>query len=350
MQCDREVACDTSVLKMLDGDSYGDYGNTLIRFAEKASHTSIPFAVNLGGSMAQMKRRIVNIAAYETPSLKKRLKGMTAFLLTAVLLIGLAPLLSTYAADNSRYQWNPSSKNIAALDLSSYFGEYDGSFVLYNLEQDAWGVYDMEHAVLRRSPDSTYKIYAALFGLEESIITPEDSKIRWDGTNYPIKEWNADQTLESAMRSSVNWYFQEIDRQLGPDSVKKYIQKTRYGNEDTETGLSSYWLESSLKISPIEQVEQLIKLYNNTLGFQPENIETVKDSICLSSSEAGSIYGKTGTGSIDDSNVNGWFVGYVETAGNTYFFAANIGAKADASGTNAAAITMSILSDMNIWR
>ena len=350
MQCDREVACDTSVLNMLDGDSYGDYGNTLISFAEKISHASIPFAVNLSGTMTQMKRRIMNIAAYETPTLKKKLKGMAAFLLTSVLLISLAPILSTYAAEDIHYRWKSSSKNVTSLDLSSYFGEYEGSFVLYNLEQDAWGIYDIEHASLRRSPDSTYKMYDALFGLEEGIITPEDSKMEWDGENYPFKEWNADQTLTSAMRSSVNWYFQGIDKQLGSASVKNYIQKIGYGNENTEAGLPFYWLESSLKISPIEQVEQLVRLYNNAFGFQPENVEAVKDSICLSLSEAGTIYGKTGTGSIDDSNVNGWFVGYVETAGNTYFFAANIGAGADASGANAAEITMAVLSDMNIWK
>ena len=193
-------------------------------------------------------------------------------------------------------------------------------------------------------------MYDALFGLEEGIITPEDSKMEWDGENYPFKEWNADQTLTSAMRSSVNWYFQGIDKQLGSASIKNYIQKIGYGNENTEAGLPFYWLESSLKISPIEQVEQLVRLYNNAFGFQPENVEAVKDSICLSLSETGTIYGKTGTGSIDDSNVNGWFVGYVETAGNTYFFAANIGAGADASGANAAEITMSVLSDMNIWK
>ena len=35
MRNDREVACDTSVLKMLEEDDYADYGNTLINFAEK---------------------------------------------------------------------------------------------------------------------------------------------------------------------------------------------------------------------------------------------------------------------------------------------------------------------------
>lgn len=45
---------------------------------------------------------------------------------------------------------------------------------------------------------------------------------------------------------------------------------------------STYWMESSLEISPIEQVELLTKLHNNSFGFVPENINAVKDAICLS--------------------------------------------------------------------
>ena len=126
MRNDREVACDTSVLKMLEEDAYEDYGNTLINFAEKISLTPFPFAASLGGNMKQMKRRILNIASYEKPTFMKKLKGMTAFLLTAVLLLGLAPILSTYATDVSRYQWKISSENISYADFSSCFGEYEG--------------------------------------------------------------------------------------------------------------------------------------------------------------------------------------------------------------------------------
>ena len=43
------------------------------------------------------------------------------------------------------------------------------------------------------------------------------------------------------------------------------------------------------------------------------------------------------------------FIGYIEIVNNIYFFATNIGADNNATGSNAAEITMSILSDMNIW-
>ena len=350
MRNDREIACDTSVLKMLEEDDYENYGNTLINFIEKVSISPFPFAASLSGNMKQIKRRIINIASYEKPTFYKKLKGMTAFILTTVLIMGLTPFISTYAADESHYQWKSSSENISYVDFSKYFGKYEGSFVLYDLGNDAWSIHDIEHATLRVAPDSTYKIYDALFGLEEGVITPEDSFIAWNGESYPFEAWNADQTLQSAMTSSVNWYFQSVDEQLGTTSVYDYIKEIGYGNKNMSGDFSTYWMESSLKISPIEQVELLTQLQNNNFGFAPENINAVKDSICLSSSDAGTFYGKTGTGRVDGQDVNGWFIGYIETVDNTYFFATNIGADSDATGGNATEITMSILSDMNIWK
>lgn len=89
-------------------------------------------------------------------------------------------------------------------------------------------------------------------------------------------------------------------------------------------------------------------LYYNSFGFAPENIRAVKDALFLSAQKYGSLYGKTGTGCVEGQNVNGWFVGYVETADNLYFFAANITGGQDAAGSRAAEITMSILAGRNL--
>ena len=349
MRNDKEVACDTSVLNMLDEDTYEDYGNTLINFAEKVSLTPFPFASSLGGNVKQMKRRIINIASYEKPTFAKKLKSMVAFVLTAILLIGLTPILSTQAAESQKYQWDVTTKNISTLDVSKQFGTYEGSFVLYDLENDHWFINDREQAVTRVAPDSTYKIYDSLFALDAGIITPENSQIEWDHTDYPFEAWNEDQTLESAMTSSVNWYFQSLDNQLGKATLQSYVQSIEYGNENINGELTSYWMESTLKISPVEQVELLIALYQNNLPFTPENIQTVKDSICLSYSSGGTFYGKTGTGRIDGQDVNGWFIGFLETPRHTWFFATNIKAEQFATGTNAVEITRAILSDLHIW-
>lgn len=280
-----------------------------------------------------------------------KIKGFTAFGTVAVLLLGLTPMLSTYAGEQNYYQWNISPEKVSLVDLSAYFGEYQGSFVLYDSECDTWSIYDMDYATLRTSPDSTYKIYDALFGLEAGIITPEASLLTWDGTNYPFEAWNRDQNLYSAMESSVNWYFQKMDEQLGASNIQNYVEKIGYGNKSIHGNLSSFWMQSGLKISPVEQVELLTDLYNNSFGFHPENIDAVKDSICLFSDDI-SFYGKTGTGRIDGEDVNGWFIGFVETDSNTYFFATNIQNNTNATGSNAAEITSSIFSsifsDLNV--
>lgn len=349
MRDDREIACDSSVLAILKENEYEEYGNTLIHFAEKLSVTPFPFTAGISGSIKQIKQRILNISTYQTPSTRKKLTGAAAFLFIFALLSFLAPGLSTYAANDDYYNWNASSKNVSILDLSAYFDEYEGSFVLYTAKNDTWNVYDLDQAAFRTSPDSTYKIYDALFGLEEHIITPASSQIKWNREHYPFEEWNADQTLTSAMHASVNWYFQAIDRQLGETAVDRYIKKIKYGNENTTGGLSTYWMESSLTISPIEQVELLTKLFQHPFDFAAEHIRAVKDSILLSSSVHGNVYGKTGTGRINGKDINGWFVGAIETSDNTCFFATNIRASHNAAGSRAREITMSILSDMGIW-
>ena len=350
MRSDREIACDTSVLKLLKSEDYVAYGNTLINFAEKISLTPFPFASGISGNMKQMKRRILNIASYERPNLQKKLKSITAFLLLSILLLGLTPFVSTYAADENHYHWNTSSKNYSEIDFRNYFGKYEGSFVLYDLKKDTWKIHDMERATLRIAPNSTYKIYNALFGLEKDIITPENSFIKWNGITYPFEAWNKDQILSSAMSASINWYFGYIDEQLGETSVQEYLHKIGYGNEDLSSNFSSYWMESSLKISPIEQVELLTRLQNQNLGFTPENVNAVKNAIHISSSSFGNFYGKTGTGRVNGQDINGWFIGFIENRNNTYFFATNIQSEQHATGSKASDITLSILSDLNIWK
>ncbi|MDE5932049.1 MAG: BlaR1 family beta-lactam sensor/signal transducer, partial [Lachnospiraceae bacterium] len=299
MRNDREIACDTSVLKMLKEDAYEEYGSTLINFAEKISLIPFPFASGISGSMAQMQKRILNIVNYHPITFRKKLRGLCSYALIAVFLLGFVPVLSTQAANRERYDFNTKNKDITYLDLRTDFDGYEGSFVLYDTATDSWQIYNMEQAVTRIAPVSTYKIYIALAGLDAGVITPERSQISWNGQKNGIDTWNADQTLESAMRHSVNWYFQAIDARLGLSAIRDYVREIGYGNQQVNGDTASYWLTSSLKISPVEQVEMLLKLYHNELPFSPETTETVKNSICLFSTAEGSVYGKTGTEEAD---------------------------------------------------
>lgn len=349
MKNDREVACDTSVLKLLDEGDYEDYGNTLINFAEKVSLTPFPFSTGISGNMKQMQKRILNIANYHPASFRKTLHSAALYIIIAFLLLGTAPFLSTQASENNRYYFNEANHTVTYIDLNDVFEGYNGSFVLYDAAEDSWQIYNKEYATARISPASTFKIYSALFSLESGIISPEQSLIPWNGQNYMYDLWNADQTLESAMQNSVTWYFQALDQQSSLPSIKEYVKEIGYGNQLVEGDISSYWINSALKISPVEQVEMLTKLYYNQFGFTPENIKAVKDSIRLYSMDEGILSGKTGTEEIDGLNTSGWFIGYVERDNHTYFFATNIQNEKLASGPLAAELTFSILSDLELW-
>ena len=346
MREDREIACDASVLSLLDEASYAEYGQTLIRFARKTSLHPFPFTAGLGENKKQIRKRILCIASYQKPTPFRRFKSGCAFFLICLLLSASVPFLSSdAAAENAALPENGASGTSSS--LSTYFQGYEGCFVLYDMEADDWTIYNESLARSRVSPDSTYKIFDALFALEEGIITPEHNFLPQPDESYPFEEWNQDQTLQSAITSSVNWYFQNLDHQMGASVLRSYLHQIGYGNESLQGDLSSYWMESSLKISPVEQVQLLASFYYNDWNFDPSHIETVKDAICLSSSSGTALYGKTGTGQINGQNINGWFVGFVESSGYPVFFASNLRGK-DAAGSAAASITLSILSDLGI--
>ncbi|GAA6375251.1 BlaR1 family beta-lactam sensor/signal transducer [Firmicutes bacterium i23-0019-B6] len=347
---ERELACDSAVLQLLKETEYKSYGNTLINFSETISLSPFHLTMGISGNIKQLKGRILNIASFHQPTFKQKIRGYLICIFVSTIIIGYIPILSVYASDQTGYHFDTTEKNITQLNLSSNFGDYTGSFVLYDQSADKWNIYNMDHASTRVSPNSTYKIYDALLGLESGIITPEHSTFTWNGEPYPFNSWEADQDLTSAMHNSVNWYFQAIDSQAGFEAVRTFLQTINYGNQNTGTNLNLYWTDFSLKISPIEQVELLQDFYQNNFHFDSKNIQAVKKALLLSTTSSGSLYGKTGTGRVNGKDVNGWFIGYIETANNTYYFATNIQSSSDATGSQATEITESVLSNLGIWK
>lgn len=374
IRSDREIACDTAVLKVLGEENAFAYGNTLIHLAEKMSLDMFSSVSGMGGNMRQLTRRIRRIAAYQKPTRADRIKSTCIGLSISALLLSLSPVLMTYAlypvffvsteSEDGNAMENKvpetdifdENSKVSEIDLSAYFGDADGSFVFYDLSQDAWQIYHKEKALIRVSPDSTYKIYGALFALDGGWITPENSEMAWDGETYAFDAWNQNQDLNSAMKNSVNWYFQTLEEDMGKTNVQQYIDTIGYGNRDLSGSFPSCWLESSLRISPAEQVYLLKEIFSGPASvdssagqiFSASHIDTVKNALYLYNIPGGALYGKTGTGNVNDRNIRGWFVGFTESGGHTCFFATYIEDSDNVSGSRAAEITQAILSDLGI--
>ncbi|WP_418447965.1 penicillin-binding transpeptidase domain-containing protein [Bilophila wadsworthia] len=242
------------------------------------------------------------------------------------------------------------SETVERTDLADIFQGFDGTFIMYDEGADRYTVFNKTLSETRLPPCSTFKVFHALIGLDSGVLDRDDARtlMKWNGKPSSIAAWNHDHTLASAMRHSVVWYFQRVATGIGEERMQRGLDRIGYGNRDISGGLTRFWLQSSLKISPREQVGLLRALFNGSLPFAAEDIAVVKRDITLSSGNGVRFMGKTGSGSDDaDKGIIGWFVGGVETPHNRWSFAVNIQGP-DASGVRARGIAEAALERLSI--
>lgn len=233
-------------------------------------------------------------------------------------------------------------------DLSRFFEGYSGAFVLYDVKNNFYLRHNEEQCKKRLSPCSTFKIPNSLIALETGVAKDENFSLKWDGTKYSIESWNRDHNLKSAVSNSAVWYFRELARRIGEDSMKKYIEKINYGNKDITGGLDKFWLMGSIEISANEQVEFLGKLYKNELPFSERTTGIVKNILVLDSTDKYVLRGKTGSGT-GNNFFQGWFVGYVtHPNGDAFIFASNVVSEKRVDGLKVKEITRSVLNSLKI--
>ena len=179
-------------------------------------------------------------------------------------------------------------------------------------------VFDAGRAARRYSPASTFKVPHTLFALDAGVVADEFQVFKWDGVERAFPGHSQDQTLRTAMRYSTLWVYQGFAREIGQERARRYLQQLGYGNADPGAG-GDYWIDGNLQISAFEQVAFLRRLYRNELPFKVEHQRLVKDLMIREAGPDWILRAKTGwEGSY------GWWVGWVETANGTVFFALNI--------------------------
>ena len=222
---------------------------------------------------------------------------------------------------------------IQAQDLSGFFKDTKGAFVLYDLKSKQYVRYNKQRCRERFSPKSTFKIPNSLIGLETGVIRDAEFVIPWNREKYPPQadwnqepfiHWSKDQTLRSAIKHSVLWYYRELALRVGEPRMQKLVTAFNYGNKVVSGRVDNFWLDNSLKISADEQVEFLKALYSEHLPASKRTIEIVKDILVFEKTPMYTLSAKTGGGPIAEGVYIGWFVGYVETKGNVGFFALNL--------------------------
>ncbi|WP_421912799.1 class D beta-lactamase [Mesorhizobium sp.] len=187
----------------------------------------------------------------------------------------------------------------------------------------------------RFSPASTFKVPLSLIGYDAGILGDEHTPT-WD---YK-PEFNAVKRDQKAVdptiweRDSIIWFSREITRRLGEKNFAGYVSKFDYGNNDVSgnpgknDGLTHSWVNSSLKITPIEQVNFLRRLLDRKLPVSAKAYDMTKAIIPTFQAGDWSVQGKTGStrlrndaDKVQDNRSLGWFVGWAKKGDRRIVFA-----------------------------
>lgn len=215
--------------------------------------------------------------------------------------------------------------------------EVEGTIIIESLNTKKIYIYNDKRAEMLFSPASTFKIPNTLIALNEGVVT-KDSVIVWDKKIREYEFWNKDQTLLTAFKSSCVWCYQEFASKVGIEKYEKYLKNLDYGNKNIGNEITRFWLDESLKITTFEQIKFLKRFYTNDLPFKIEDMNTLKNIMIDEKNENYTLRAKTGW-----EGRYGWYVGYVETKNDVWFFAMNIDTKSKDDLPKRKAITLETL-------
>ena len=259
----------------------------------------------------------------------------------------------------------PAAPILQEMDEAEFFGAWNGAAVLYDPAANRYEIYNPDLAQTRRSPCSTFKILSSLIGLETGGIDPQDSTRAWSGETFWNADWNRDIGFPDAFRTSCVWYFREVIDEIGKETMQAELDRLSYGNCDLSDwegrqntnnknpALTGFWIESSLRISPVEQVQVLERIFGEDSAHSEEAREALRQVMRLPDQEAGelAVYGKTGLGKARGVVVDAWFTGFADADGRRVYFCVYLGEtpEQDASSARAKEIALRILS-ASLWR
>lgn len=124
-------------------------------------------------------------------------------------------------------------------------------------------------------------------------------------------------------------YYKKLTGRLEKTYVQEVLGRLGYGNRDisvwNSNGHNVFWIESSLLISPREQLRVLERIFSGRSGFSQRHVALLKE--CMRYESIGKIgfYGKTGTGRNHNTNrLEAWCVGFLEYPdGGIVYYAAH---------------------------
>lgn len=215
------------------------------------------------------------------------------------------------------------------------------AFVMQDVDSEQIVIKEGDFSI-RLSPYCTFNILLSLAGFDSGILTdaynpewPFKEEYRREilSWNDSFQEkWAVSHHPMNWMKNSCIWFSQRLAEKLGIESLTDYVGIGDYGNQDFQgdegkgNGLRHAWIGSSLRISPLEQVNFITRMLRQELPISYRATDLTREILYLEELSNGmTLYGKTSAGSHgkgrDSTYKVGWFVGWVEIESRRFSFA-----------------------------
>lgn len=203
-----------------------------------------------------------------------------------------------------------------------------GSITLYDYNKQQWLFSDSMDALHATQPASTFKVINLLIALETGVIKDENEVVPWVGTTDTVlygyrPDIYHDMTVKEAFQVSAGWVFIELAKRVGRKRYRKYLEQCHYGNGDLSEKGADFWNFGSFGVSPRNQVEFLIKVFEHKLPFSPRTMDILKQVMVTEDAGGQVLRSKTGWTRVDGNDI-GWWIGYEVKGERTVFFATRI--------------------------
>lgn len=207
------------------------------------------------------------------------------------------------------------------------------TFVLMEDSGDIKTILNVKRARQPFTPYSTFKIPNTLIALDVGVVSNLKQPLSYNKEQYPVQSWwpeiwyKAPLPIRPAFQNSAVPIYQEIANKIGKARMQEYLNGFEYGNRDISSGLDTFWLNGSIQISALQQVQFLKRLFDGELPISDATLQTFKQVMLKEQTEDYTLYAKTGGGGMAKNKAIGWYVGMLERNGKSWYFAVNVDGK-----------------------
>jgi beta-lactamase class D len=265
--------------------------------------------------------------------------------------------LAASALVPSRSFAGPSSFPVALKpDLAQRFAAdgTNGTFAAALIGSEAVVASDDRRSVKPILPASTFKIANSIVALETGVVVDPDRDVfKWDGVVRGYPDWNRDHTLRSAIAASVVPVYQELARRIGRERMQKFVDAFDYGNRDISGPIDRFWLDGAMRISPLQQIRFLDRLWRRHLPVSERSQALTIDILPVTRVGDALIRAKSGLVGVDEKSPSagagarvGWLVGFAEKGTSRSVFATNLDIKEPRHIASRMQLSQQLLSDV----